>query len=499
MNDIKWDESAEVVVVGYGAAGAIAAITANDAGSPVLVIEKQPEDRRYTNSNISGAVFVNPANVADAKKLGEVFWKADGNVSWTDHETIAAWAEYASQNKVWIESIGGGVKFLGVPSSLHLPGVECFEQYIVRGYGVGLDRLLADNIKSRVIPVMYRSSCQKLLADSSGRVTGLTVETTSADGEKRRVNIRASRAVILTCGGFEFNEEMKLNFLKVYPTYFYGTPANTGDGLKMVSRLGASLWHMNCCSARLGAKFPELPYSFSMDFGGRDWMVRLAGDSKQSMQVGCGYIVVDRNADRYTNENFVPHMAYYELTLFDSQCLVYPRIPSYWIFDQKRMDSGPLPLRIAGPSGPMCLYDWSRDNKSELDKGWIIQADTVGELARKLGLEPERLRRTVERYNTCCDNGEDRDFQRPPSYLVALRNPPYYAVRLWPGGPNTQGGPRRNHRAQIMNMDGDAIPGLYSAGEFGSIYGMNYVGGLNIAECIAFGRIAGENAAREKA
>ncbi|MDP6101418.1 MAG: FAD-binding protein, partial [Dehalococcoidia bacterium] len=83
--------------------------------------------------------------------------------------------------------------------------------------------------------------------------------------------------------------------------------------------------------------------------------------------------------------------------------------------------------------------------------------------------------------------------------LVPISNPPYYAVKMWPGGPNTQGGPKRNHRAQILNVDGDPIARLYAAGEFGSVYGMLYPsGGGNIAECIAFGRIAGEHAAREE-
>ena len=75
---------------------------------------------------------------------------------------------------------------------------------------------------------------------------------------------------------------------------------------------------------------------------------------------------------------------------------------------------------------------------------------------------------------------------------------PAVAVELWPGGANTQGGPRRNARSQIMNVDGEAIPGLYGAGEMGSIYGMLYPGGGgNLAECIAMGRVAGENVAHE--
>ena len=106
------------------------------------------------------------------------------------------------------------------------------------------------------------------------------------------------------------------------------------------------------------------------------------------------------------------------------------------------------------------------------------------------------MRDTLRDYNSGCASGTDA-FGRPPHTLVEL-NPPFYAMRLWPGGPNTQGGPQRDGRAQIVSVTGEAIPRLYSAGELGSMYGMLYpVGGGNIAEVIAFGRIAGENASQE--
>ncbi|MFC1987598.1 FAD-binding protein, partial [Chloroflexota bacterium] len=72
------------------------------------------------------------------------------------------------------------------------------------------------------------------------------------------------------------------------------------------------------------------------------------------------------------------------------------------------------------------------------------------------------------------------------------------AIKLWPGGVNTQGGPKRNARGQVVRADNTPVPRLYSAGELGSVFGMLYPGGGNIAECIAFGRISGANAAAEK-
>lgn len=134
-----------------------------------------------------------------------------------------------------------------------------------------------------------------------------------------------------------------------------------------------------------------------------------------------------------------------------------------------------------------------------IQKGWVVQATSPAELAVKLGMEPAMLDETIMAYNRYCREGRDPQFERPRQHLFPLDSPPFYAVELWAGGPNTQGGPRRNHKAQILNTDGEPIPGLYGAGECGSIYGMLYpTTGGNLAECIAFGRVAAENAVKEK-
>jgi len=153
-----------------------------------------------------------------------------------------------------------------------------------------------------------------------------------------------------------------------------------------------------------------------------------------------------------------------------------------------------LPLMFYGPMFYR-LYQWSRDNIEEREKGWIVQGEDIEDLANALKMEPSVLKMTVNTYNDYCDQGEDPEFRRPPQHLVPLREPPFFAVKIWPGSANTQGGPRRDHRGQVLNVDGEPIPGLYATGEFGSIYGMLYpAAGGNLAECIAFGRIAAENA-----
>jgi succinate dehydrogenase/fumarate reductase flavoprotein subunit len=104
---------------------------------------------------------------------------------------------------------------------------------------------------------------------------------------------------------------------------------------------------------------------------------------------------------------------------------------------------------------------------------------------------------TVARYNHACNVGKDDEFGRPADTLAAIETPPYYAIRAFPCLLNTQGGPKRNAKAQVLDPWDRPIPRLYAAGELGSIWGFMYQSGGNLGECLAFGRIAGLHAARE--
>jgi succinate dehydrogenase/fumarate reductase flavoprotein subunit len=141
-------------------------------------------------------------------------------------------------------------------------------------------------------------------------------------------------------------------------------------------------------------------------------------------------------------------------------------------------------------------YDWSEDNSAELAKGWIKTADSLACLASAVGLDPAALANTVSGWNRSCEARHDPDFGRT-LMMAPIADGPFYAVELSPSMLNTQGGPRRNEKGQIVRPDGTPIPRLYSAGELGSIYSYLYQGTGNIGECLAFGRISGRNAAAE--
>ncbi|MBI2906083.1 MAG: FAD-dependent oxidoreductase [Chloroflexi bacterium] len=489
---VTWDNSADVVVVGYGLAGAAAAITAHDLGARVVLVEKQPADARCTCSSLSGGLFLCPKDVDGAiEYLKSLYWREEG-AQWTDLDTITAWARYTAQNVEWLKGLGGEVRLFSDPGAEfpELPGASSIAVWVYQGRGLRMMEFMDQQVASRNIEVLYEAPAQRLIVNENDDVVGVRA---SRGGEE--VNIKANKAVILCSGGFEGNEGMKLQYLRIHPVYYGGGIDNTGDGIRMAQEVGADLWHMNCCSARLKAKFPDFPYAFSLDFSGADWAHQQIRGVKE--KVRAGYIVVDRYGRRFTSENMKTHAVFYEVTFFDTHKLECPRVPSHYVFDQRRIESGAIAQRSSGPAGPHQLYKWSADNQVELKKGWIVAGNTVAELAGKLGMVPAVLAETVERWNGYCADGRDPEFSRNPLELAPLDSPPYYAVRLYPGMANTQGGPRRNSRAQVVNPFGEPIPGLFAAGEGGSIYGMLYpVGGGNLAECIAFGRIAAENAVK---
>ncbi len=489
---IEWHKDVDVVVIGCGGAGGVAAITASDYGSEVLVIEKQPSATHMTNTGMSAGVFIEVKDVKQAVTYMRHLCQADNELTWTDPDVLQVWAEYCASNSSWLQGIGGHIELLPVSAEHDFPGRESIEIHRATGNGYALQRWLKSNLKKRAIEVLYETPAKKLLTNLNGEVVGVS---TRRNGQT--FNVKASKAVVMALGGFEFDEALKLNYLKAYPAYFTGSPANTGDGIRMVQDVGASFWHMNCCSARAVAKFADFPVAFSLDFSGSGNIKHIGRMAKTKEP--CPFIIVDKYGRRYTNDgNLKGHTFYYELALYDSQHLDYPRIPSYWIFDANRLKSGPLVNPATDPARIYGLYQWSHDNLVELAKGWINQGDTLAQLANNIGIDARILEKTINTYNHYCEIQSDLDFNRPPRNLKPLKDPPFFAVRLWPGGPNTQGGPRRNIKGQVLNSDGGAIPRLYAAGEFGSIYGQLYPSaGGNIAECLAFGRISGENASRE--
>ncbi|MBI4332005.1 MAG: FAD-binding protein [Chloroflexi bacterium] len=479
----KWDIETDVVVVGYGGAGATAAITASNCGAQVTVLEKMPSGGG--NTRVSGGGLFKTTSMEWRRYVEALCFGATGT------DVIEEFVRNAMENKDWIKEIGGEVEptlhlQVSYPgpapkaSFPQLPGWESMEKFGVKGPDTEpnkaerLWKLLSGNVERRAIRVMMSTPARRLITNEKDEVIGVAAEK---DG--RDLFVKARRAVILTCGGFEFNDDLKRDFLPCKPFFAFGNPGNTGDGVRMAQKIGAGLWHMTATSAQLGFKAPEYESAF---------IIRLFTER---------FIYVNRDARRFADEAKIEvHSIAWLTSIFDGQRFRYLNIPAYAIFDETARRKAPLSPGNIGFN--QNLYKWSSDNSAEIGKGWISKGKTIAELARKISVDEAALEKTVADYNDGCKNGRDGEFGRSRETLTAIDAPPYYAIELWPCLINTQGGPTRDKDGRVLDAEGSPIPRLYSAGELGSIWGFAYQGSGNNGESLIFGRIAGRNAAAER-
>jgi succinate dehydrogenase/fumarate reductase flavoprotein subunit len=297
------------------------------------------------------------------------------------------------------------------------------------------------------------------------------------------VFVKARKGVILTCGGFENNQEMIRNYLPGVPyCYTSGSPYNEGDGIAMAMSVGADLWHMNnYAGPSMALKVPEVRTTFSMQA------------LHYSKQPPGGMIVVGPDGRRFADEKFKTRHG--KVPVNGRWLPLATPCPMWLIVDRVHFSAGPLYDSHPSHGWTQIVekYEWSADNSKELAQGWIVEADSIGALATKIGLDPATLEATIGRWNGFCEAKCDAEFGRT-LMMAPIAQGPFYAVEMSPSMLNTQGGPRRNEKAQIVRPDGTPIPRLFSSGELGSIYSYLYQGTGNLGECLAFGRVAARNA-----
>jgi succinate dehydrogenase/fumarate reductase flavoprotein subunit len=485
-NIVKWDKEIDVLVVGTGFAGIASAITAHDAGAKVLILEKAPKELEGGNSKVSGNMWWTPTDVETGIKYITALC-----YGLTDQESIKALAQGLFENNEWLKKLGVEPGPFGIfqPEYPELPGSEAVRTWsnTKGGFGAGatLYNPLRAHLDNRNIPIMYQTRAMELIRNNNGEIIGI-----KAESEGKTLSIKATKGVILACGGFEFAHDIQQQFLPGWPMYGRGSTYNTGDGIRMAQQAGADLWHMNNALAGIGAIIVDdddlgkkIPVSVSM--------------------FGSPYILTDQQGRRFMNESIRGRHGLGEkehLIYFDTlNTQTFTRIPCYAICDS-RILKRPLVSTGMKMGWYTChsKYKWSQDNSAEIEKGWIIKAESIRELADKLGIKTGLLEKTITTYNQFCDAGIDSEFARPKENLTKIDQPPYVALKIYPIMYNTQGGPRRNASCQIVDPFNNPIPRLYSAGELGSFWGWMYNGGGNNSECLATGRIAGANAAALK-
>ncbi len=353
--------------------------------------------------------------------------------------------------------------------------------------------VLRQAVENREVPVLYDTAAKSLIMNDKGEAIGARALT--KDGKE--IVCKARRAVIITTGGYEYNKEMRSAFLEgpgVEGWAFYGSTANTGDGIEMALKVGAGLMKAGKAAARIILAVPirvnGLKIGLITDSVGRP-----------------NSMVVDNYGNRYASETLITtdpsrYFFYKEAIKFDILKLAYPRCPSWMIFDQTMM-SGTTITSLGVSTAGYGYVPWSADNMDAVRKGWILTADTIEGLAEKIKghsdnrklMESAALVKTVQKYNDFSKKGKDEDFARAPRTMGTVEKGPFYALPLYAGGPNTKGGIAANAKREVLDWTMKPIPRLYTAGEVSSALKFVYQSGGNLTECLIFGRIAGRNGA----
>lgn len=489
LTNRKWDLETDILVAGCGYAGAAAAIFAHDAGARVLLLEKMANPGGL--SILAGGFAV----ICDDPNEAFTYLKHTCGGR-TGDDVLRAFAK----GMTWLPDFYRDlVKINGAEiierhrrgATYRLPGWETFgEIYItaipnytgfpwvngLRG-GARLFKVLYDNLNARKIDILCRTPARRLITNGAGEVIGV-----EASRNGTPLFIKVKRGVILATGGFEFDQEFKDHFVQAKPVYALYR-GNTADGIRMAQQVGARVWHMWHIHSGYGFKYDEFPIAFRTMISG----------TRKPEQI-MPWILLDKCGRRFMNEYppAIQDTGIRALEYFDAEIQDYPRIPCYLIFDEKGRGLGQI--GFCPINDPEVSYSWSQDNSAEIGRGWIKQAETIPELCKILGLNPEAAEESVGRWNHMCEKGKDADFGRLPGTMIPIKEPPFYGMQAWPIVTNTQGGPEHNAWQQVLNIDGEPIPRLYAIGELGSLFGHLYLEAGNISECFVGGRIAAGDA-----
>lgn len=472
---VAWDGEYDVVVVGSGFAGLTTAIEAAKAGANVLILEKAPEAEAGGNSRVCHQLY---GTINDVEEGMKYYTAMRGEYKSTSDAILRTYVEGMAKLDDYLIGLGANpetiTSWAGCGISTYetehpeLPGGQAYEGHSVVGelangalYAMmkGLLPGMADKID-----VWYASPAKRLIQDPVSRtVLGVIAQT-----EAGTLNIRAKNGVALCCGGFENNDAMCEAYLGWGGKHgFHGSAYNTGDGITMAMDAGANLWHMhNCeCTGVLGNAY-----------GGKYLALFFAPNYIPTITVG-------PDGTRYAGEALYPSGMRHGHINIAGDWTFPPNVEgSYSIVDQ------------AG----VTMFQMQQLVDGGVAAGEVVKADTWEALAEATGMK--YLPETIAIYTRYCENKLDEAFRRDPATLIPFGEGPYYAVKMDTHGAliNTQGGPERNEHAQVIDVFGNPIPHLYSAGELGGITAHDYQGGGNVAECLVFGQIAGKNAAAAK-
>ncbi len=436
----------DVVVVGAGGAGMSAAITAKQAGKNVIILEKMP----YVGGNTTKATGgMNAAETHYQKEQGiedtvEQFIEdtMEGGKQINDKDLVTVMAEKSADAIDWLDEIGAPlpkVSFSGGATNARIHAPE-------DGSGVGeyLVAAFSKTLEKEGIEVYLETKATEIMM-KDGKAVGVKAE--SAD---KLYTINAD-AVILATGGFGANEDMYVKYRPdIKGSVTTNAPGATGDGIVMAEEVGAALVDMDQIQLH-----PTVEQTTSM----------LITEGVR----GDGAILVNQSGKRFTNEMLTrDKVSAAELEQEGSY--------AYVIFDQN-------------------LRDGLKAIEKYVKTGIVTEAPTIEELAEKIDIDPDTLSETLTNWNKAVADKKDAEFGRDTGMERDLSVAPYYAIKVAPGIHHTMGGVKIDTKTEVLNEEGEAITGLFAAGEVvGGVHGGNRIGGNAVCDIVVFGRIAGQTA-----
>jgi len=504
---IKWDKTADVVVVGAGVSGLACACAASDTGSSVIVIEE--------NFDIGGRGIMSGGSIqlggghSLQKKYGTVDSADMIFADWTRHDHPASRysdrdivRKFADENAATFEFLlAHGVQFTGREESgggastnagrtyqtveWHIPS-QVISPHRGRN-GSGLVRRLEESARKAGVQILLRHSMTSIIRESplSGRVLGITARYMGKD-----INVRARKGVFVGTGGNCGNENFRRTFdprlTEEYQQACAPYARQSGDAEVMSMAVGASLWATALQTSESGAAITKTAHI------GCQWgygqlvietdspifhLARATGLTVASWQ---DVIMVNQVGKRFWNEldgsyNFIAAAMAYN-------------------GDPNKLNGGG-PIWAIFDADAVMRLGWD-PRPPHVDPQYFFSGDTIAEVARRISnpyqtrpMPAAVLQETVTRYNTFVDAGADADFKKPtPRYKI--QKPPFYAAWATPVIHDSLTGLRTNTKAQVLDMQGEVIPGLYCAGESQGGFAQHGLGRTTV-----FGRIAGRDAA----
>ena len=440
-------KSADIVVIGAGGAGMTAAIQAvQDGATNVVIIEKTGmaggnTTRSTGGLNASETTFQDRDAIEDSNQLFiDDTMKGGKNIN--DPELVKYMAENSAEALYWVNDMGADLTVVGLFGGASVKRIH--RPSDTSAVGPVLVKTLLSVVEKNNIPVLYNTKAEEIITDANGAVSG--VKVTDAEGTYT-INCKA---VIIATGGFGANSEMveKLNpNLKGFGTT--NVAAATGDGITMGTAIGAATVDMEQIQTH-PTVHPETQTMYTEAVRGN------------------GAIIVNKEGARFTNEmgtRDVVSAAILEQT--DGQ--------AWLIFDEAVRKS----LKAI---------------EGYISAGIVFQSETIEGLAAEIGADPATLSATMAKFADDVKAGNPDEFGRAGLELP-LTEANFYACMVAPAIHHTMGGLKINTAAEVLNEEGNAIAGLFAAGEVtGGVHGANRLGGNAVTDIVVFGKAAGASA-----